>query len=111
MTTLVAFSTKDAIIMGCDSLGTNIRPMVDPSKLTEYFDLENDGKLKSDEKGNPLPFDFWNNIMSHRDDVPYNHMTHIGKLFEIGRAGVMTSGVVSIGDTTLKSIIQNGVVA
>ena len=108
MTTLVAFSTKDAIVMGCDSLGTVSRTMVDPYELLQYFDLDKEGVLKKDEDGKPLLSNFWKHIYSHSKNIPYSHMTHVDKLFKLHKnIGIMTSGVISIGDTTLKSIIQN----
>ena len=108
MTTLVAFSTKDAIVMGCDSLGTVSRTMVDPYELLQYFDLDKEGELKTDENGKPLLSNFWEHIYSHYKNIPYSHMTHVDKLFELHKnVGIMTSGIISIGDTTLKSIIQN----
>ncbi|MCY4351698.1 MAG: hypothetical protein OXC45_01165 [Gemmatimonadetes bacterium] len=104
MTTLIAFSTKDVIVMGCDSLGTVSRTMVDPYELFQYFDEE--GKLKRDDNGEPLLSNFWKQI--HPQNIPYSHLTHVDKLFELHEnIGIMTSGIISIGNTTLKSIIQN----
>lgn len=107
MTTLVALSTKDVIVMGCDSLGTVSRVMINPEDLLQYFDLDRDGKLKTDENGKPLLSNFWEHIYSQKKDIPDSHMTHVDKLFDLdNRVGVMISGIISIGDRTLKSIIQ-----
>ena len=106
MTTLIAFSTKDVIVMGCDSLGTVSRTMVDPYELFQYFDRE--GKLEIDDNGRPLLSNFWEHIYPRYKNIPYSHMTHVDKLFKLHKnVGIMTSGIISIGDTTLKSIIQN----
>ena len=108
MTTLITFSTKDVIVMGCDSLGTVSRNMVDPYELAQYFDFDRDGELITDENGKPVLSNFWEHIHSHNKNIPYSHMTHIDKLFKLNKhVGVMTSGSISIGDTTLKSIIQD----
>ncbi len=94
--------------MGCDSLGTVSRTMVDPYELLQYFDLDRKGELKTDENGKPLLSNFWKHIYSHYKNIPYSHMTHVDKLFKLHKnIGIMTSGIISIGDTTLKSIIQN----
>lgn len=107
MTTLVALSTKDVIVMGCDSLGTVSREMIAPEDLLQYFDLDGEGKIKTDENGKPLLSNFWDHIYSHKQNIPYSHMTHVDKLFDLGNhVGVMISGIISIGDRTLKSIIQ-----
>ena len=54
MTTLVALPTKDAVVMGCDSLATVSKPLVDPlTILDEYFDSES-GDLKVDGAGKPV---------------------------------------------------------
>ena len=106
MTTLITFSTKDVIVMGCDSLGTVSRNMVDPYELFQYFDRE--GKIKIDDDGKPMLSNFWEHIYPHYKNIPYSHMTHVDKLFELDKnIGIMTSGSISIGDTTLKSIIQD----
>ena len=107
MTTLIALSTKDIIVMGCDSLGTASRVMIDPEELVQYFDLDEKGKIKTDENGKPLLSNFWEHIYLHSKNIPYSHMTHIDKLFKLSEhIGVMISGIISIGDRTLKSIIQ-----
>ena len=51
MTTLVAFSTKDSLIMGCDSLASVTKDFVDPWELREFFD--DDYNIKTDDKGKP----------------------------------------------------------
>lgn len=42
MTTLVALNTRDALVMGCDSLGTVTKRLVNPFDLMNYFDPDND---------------------------------------------------------------------
>jgi hypothetical protein len=55
---LVALATKDALVLGCDSLGTTTKDLIDPFDLRDYFDSERSYKLKLDENGNPLLGDF-----------------------------------------------------
>ena len=104
MTTLVALSTKDALVMGCDSLGTVTVPLVEPSKLINYFDK--DRSLKVNEKGEPLLANY-QQVLEKAELVPYSHMTHVSKLFSLSPLpiGVMATGIVSIGDRTIKSLI------
>ena len=100
MTTTVTFVTKDIIVMGSDSLGTASRPMIDPAKIYSHFDEE--GNLKE----NKSDFNFWKDIFKKKEDVPYSHMAHMEKLFKLrSNVGVVTSGLVSIGDRTIKSLI------
>jgi len=55
MTVLVALSTKDALVMGCDSLGSTTKPLVDPFDLVaEYFETDDEWKLKTDKDGKPI---------------------------------------------------------
>ncbi len=106
MTTIVTFATKDVIVMGGDSLGTASRNMVDIVKLFQYFDAET-GLVKKDKNDEPLLSNFWDHIYLHREDLPYSHMTHVDKIFKLYKnIGVATAGLISIGDRTLKSIIQ-----
>ena len=45
MTTLVSLVTKDSAVLGCDSLGTVTRALVDPKELEDFFDPST-GNLK-----------------------------------------------------------------
>ena len=106
MTTLAAIATKDALIMGCDSLASVTIPMVDPVSLIQYFDTT-DGKMKIGTDGQPLLKDF-STLYGYAQDLPYNHMTHVDKLFSLSplEMGVMTTGLASIGNFTIKNLIN-----
>jgi len=106
MTTLVALATKDSIVMGCDSLGTVSKPLLDPFRLLEFFDSDNDFNLRLDESGEPELKDF-SLILDQTESVPYNHMTDVDKLIDLSPVplGVMSTGITSIGDRTIKSLI------
>ncbi|MBC8525972.1 MAG: hypothetical protein ISS28_07350 [Candidatus Cloacimonetes bacterium] len=105
MTSLVALATKDALVLGCDSLGTSTKPLLDPFDLLEFFD--SDFKLKKNKNGKPMLKGF-SDIWNKRQDIPYSHMTHVSKLFSLSplEMGVMTTGIASIGDRTVKSLIE-----
>lgn len=108
MTTLAALATKDALVMGCDSLGSVTKWMIDPwSLVNDYFDPSNNYKLKTDINGNPLLQNF-NDFYNKSELIPYNHMTDVTKLFSLEPLpmGVMTTGIASIGSRTIKSIIR-----
>lgn len=107
MTTLVALATKDAVIMGCDSLGTISSPVIKPTKLLKFFDPDKDFKLKLDKDGKPLLKSF-NDIYNLSKSMPSQHMTHITKLFSLTplKAGIMLTGITSIGVRTIKSLIE-----
>ena len=107
MTTLVALNTMDALVMGCDSLGTVSRRLVDPFDLTEYFDLDGDFKARRGEDGEPLLTDFMQIYMKSQM-VPYDHMTYVDKLFSLHPLpmGVMFAGLTSLGQRTIKSLVE-----
>ena len=73
MTTLVALASKDALVMGTDSLATVTRRLVDPLDLFDYFDDGDDFKIKVDDQGKPL-LDSLTTIMEEAQAVPYNQL-------------------------------------
>jgi hypothetical protein len=107
MTTLAAIVTKDALIMGCDSLASVTVPMVDPFALLNYFDPDKEFEIKIDETGKPLLKNF-HILYDYAQSLPYNHMTHVDKLFSLAplEMGVMTTGLASIGNFTIKNLIN-----
>ena len=106
MTTLVALSTKDAVVLGCDSLATSTKLLVDPFELLAFFDHQKEFKLRLDETGQPVLKDF-GEVVNRAMDVPYNHMTDVDKLVELAPLpmGLMFTGITSIGDRTIKSLL------
>ena len=107
MTTLVALASKDALVMGTDSLGTVTRRLVDPLDLLECFDTENDFKLKVDDQGKPMLESFVT-LMEQAQDVPYNQLGNVSKLFDLSSLpmGVMFTGITSIGNRTIGKLIS-----
>jgi len=105
MTTLIALSTKDSLVLGCDSLGTSTQFLLNPFDLIEFFD--NEFKLKKDKDGNPLLKEF-SDIWRKRQDLPFAHMTHMTKLFSLSPLpmGIMCTGITSISNRTIKSLIE-----
>ena len=105
MTVLVALVSKDSLVMGCDSLGSETRFLLDPLNLANYFD-QNNGMLKIGVDGKPLLktiADLWAKTTA----TPIEHMTHMTKLYSLEplSAGLMTTGIFSIGERTIKSLI------
>ena len=107
MTTLVALSSKDALVMGTDSLGTVTRRMVDPFDLLECFDPDNDFKLRVDDQGEPL-LDSFSSILEQAQVIPYNQLSNVSKLFDLSPLpmGVMFTGTTSIGNRTIGKLIS-----
>ncbi len=108
MTVLVALSTKDSLVMGCDSLGSVTRDLVDPfDLLPDFFETKDDWSLKVDKEGNPTLKTF-QDIYKKAQSVPFNHMPHVTKLFPLDplEMGVMITGIASIGERTIKSLIN-----
>ena len=104
LTTLVALASKDAIVMGTDSLGTVPRDLVDPFDLLDYFDSK--FKLKMNEDGSPL-LEEWGDILRKSQSVPYNLLSNVPKLFSLSPLpmGVMFTGITSIGDRTIGNLV------
>ncbi len=105
MTTLVALSTKDSLVMGCDSLASVTKPLVNPWDLREFFN--DDLNIKTDNEGKPILKDF-SQIYGKTEKIPYDHMTHVNKLCSLEPLpmGVMATGIVSIGNRTLRSLVS-----
>ena len=106
MTTLVALASKEALVMGTDSLGTVTRRLVDPRDLFEYFDSDDDMKMKLGEDGRPL-LDSFVTVFEQAQSVPYNQLGNVKKLFDLAPLpmGVMFTGATSIGDRTIGRLI------
>lgn len=107
MTTLVALASKDALVMGTDSLGTVTRRLVDPFDLLECFDSNDNFKLKLDDHGNPL-LDSFSILIEQAQAVPYNQLSNVSKLFDLSPLpmGVMFTGTTSIGNRTIGKLIS-----
>lgn len=107
MTTLVALSTKDAVVLGCDALGSQTRRVIAPEYLFEFFDPDKEFQLKVDKDGKPSIKSF-GDIYNKSISIPSEHMTHMTKLFSLEplKAGVMITGITSIGERTIKSLVE-----
>ena len=103
----MTFSTKDAVVLGCDSLATTTRQLVNPLALWEYFDEEDGYSLRRGPDGEPVLKDF-RQIFDLAQSVPYDHMTDLDKLVSLEPLpmGFMYTGITSIGDRTIKSLVS-----
>ncbi len=106
MTTLVAINTRDAVVIGADSLGTMVRSWIDPKDLSEYFDLTNGSKIRLAPDGRPALADL-SQITGHCKEVVCSHLDDVDKLFTLNplEMGVMCAGIAYIGNRSLKSLI------
>ena len=68
--------------MGTDSLATVTRRLVDPLDLSEYFDANNEFKIRVDDQGKPI-LDNLLSIMEQAQSVPYNQLGNVLKLFDL----------------------------
>ena len=86
-----------------NSYQTDGRPF---TLLDEFFDPGKMVNLKLGKDGKPLLKNF-QDIYNKTESVPYNHMTHVSKLFSLTPLpmGVMLTGIASIGNRTIKSLI------
>jgi hypothetical protein len=92
--------------LGCDSLGTSERYLIDPFELIEFFDPNKDFAIVTDKKGNPK-LNKLSQLFEKAKPVAYTHMTHMTKLFSMEplEMGIMSTGIASIGNRTIKSLI------
>ncbi len=106
MTSLVVLASKHAVVMGTDSLGTEVRRLVNPLRLSQYFDPDNNFSLRLDADGNPI-LTGMTQLLDESERVPYNQLQHVTKLFKLGKLpiGAMFSGISSIGEKTIREMI------
>src|SRR4030042_608874 len=106
MTTLIAINTRDAVVMGADSLGTTVKSWIDPNDLAKYFDLDNGSKIRVGPDGKPA-LEELSQITCQCQEVVCSHLTHVDKLFSLNplKIGVMCAGIAYIGDRSVKSLI------
>lgn len=107
MTTLAALATRECLVLGCDSLGTQLDRLINPADLIKFFDPDKDYALRVDANGRPLLKSF-EDIHSLSKEVPVQHLTRMTKLFSLAplKAGILLTGIISIGDRTIRSLIE-----
>lgn len=106
MTVLIAVTTRDAVIMAADSQGSVTRPILNIKDLSEFFESDKDRRLRTGGNGQPV-LDTWSQIAANSLEIPYQIHSSVQKIFSLEplHMGVMTSGVASFGDRTIKSLI------
>ncbi|MGA2466714.1 MAG: hypothetical protein ABSH06_20480 [Thermodesulfobacteriota bacterium] len=89
-------------------MGTVTKDLVDPFDLVhDFFSPENNWNLKTDEEGKPILKNF-GDIRNKAQEIAYNQMMNVGKMFSLKPLpmGIMTTGVASIGNRTIRSLIN-----
>jgi hypothetical protein len=106
MTTLVALASRHSLVMGADSLGTATRRLVNPARLSRFFDPDDDFKLRVGDDGKPILADVFQ-LAEEAEHVPYNQLLHVRKLFKLGTlpVGVAFTGITAIGANTIRGLI------
>ncbi len=107
MTSLVALATKDSLVMGADSLGTVTRLFVDPLRFAHLFDPADGFMMRRLPDGSPA-LGALTDLLQEAQQIPYNQVANVRKLFDLSPLpmGVMFTGVTSIGDRTIGSLVQ-----
>ena len=74
----------------------------------QYFDDQDGYRLKTKPDGTPELEEF-GQILNESEQIPYNHLLHVNKFFKLGALpiAVMFSGLVSIGDYTIRSLVSS----
>ncbi len=111
MTTTLSFATRDCVVIGCDSLATSSRPMIDPFELLDRFievDKKGDLELKKGKDGKVI-FKQLSDLSTLIEDLPYNQQTNVTKIYNIQgcKVGVLFAGIASIGEMSVKNIIDD----
>jgi hypothetical protein len=106
MTTTISLATRDSIVLGCDSLATTSRAMVDPFKFGEDFFDEN-GIIRLDEKGLPKLASA-TQLHSYVERVPIDQLPNVTKLFHLKPipVGVLFAGASAIGTWSIKNLVD-----
>lgn len=103
MTINVALVTSEALIMGCDSIASSTRPMIDPFNLDWHKD--DDGNLVKDKKGRYLiPID-----RSDVERVVSNLYSGVSKMFLIHNEPdviATTAGAAKLNEKTIKVLAE-----
>ena len=111
MTTLVSLVTKDSAVLGCDSLATVVKPLVDPRQLFNIFRSKHIIELEDYTYEDLLGFDL-GVTLGELDNLqinhPINHFSHVDKLYSLAplKMGVMITGIAGLGNRTIKSLIS-----
>lgn len=107
MTTLISFATRDCLVVGCDSLATSTKPMID--FFTFYKKYFNDaGKVLKDNSGNILLEDN-DSLRREFENIPYNQLPNVTKLYQLkpAIACVMFAGLSIVGDKSIRNLIDS----
>ncbi len=106
MTTTIGFATRDCIVLGCDSLATSVRLMVDPYKIARNF-FDDAGNLLL-ENGAPV-LKTAAQLHAFVQRVPRDQLPNVTKLFELdgAHAGVTFSGASVVGDYSVKNLVDS----
>lgn len=79
MTVLVSLTTRDSVVVGCDSLATTSAPLIPLRDLCEYEFHEPDPDAGTD-AWLSVPIGKLPDITL---DYPIDHMTHVDKLYSL----------------------------
>jgi hypothetical protein len=107
MTTTISLATRDCIVLGCDSLATNISAFLDPTLLLDNF-FEANGDLKHDAAGNPiLQKSAQLGVMVRQ--VPQDQLPNVTKLFQLKPLpiGLTFSGAAGVGEYSVKNLVDS----
>lgn len=107
MTTTVSLAARDFIVVGCDSLATFSKPLVDPEKLQATF-FDSTGVLKLDADGKPL-LQNASQMWQTADNFPVNQLPSVTKIFDLlpKKAAVLFAGAARIKDLTVKNLVES----
>ena len=88
--------------MGADSLATVTKPLVGLDDLIVFFEESGDDWILK-----PGALSSFGQILDKAQQVPYNQMDYVTKLFSLSPLpmGAMFTGVASIGDDTVRSLV------
>jgi hypothetical protein len=108
MTTTIGFATRDCVAIGCDSLATSTIQMIDPFRiLNNFFDADDNFKLKKDENGNNILQKF-EDLGNFIESVPYNQLPSVTKIYNLepANAGILFAGSSVVGNKSIKNLVN-----
>lgn len=107
MTTTISLPTLDGIVIGCDSMATSSKPIIDPYRLlVPFFDA--DGKLKLDSEGKPL-LDDAKKLTGYTQQIPVNQLPNVTKIFSLApfKAGLLFAGIASVNRKSVRNLVES----
>jgi hypothetical protein len=108
MTTTISLAARDFIAIGCDSLATATRHLLDPNAFDREYFGQTTGLPKVGVDGKPLlnhSSHIWRNLRPY----PVDQLPSVMKIFDLKprKAAALFAGAGRIGNVTVKNLVES----